>query len=96
MGERVARNLISSNILDFLQVSPDISIVEIPMPDFLVGKNLIELNLRHKYGVTIISIKNGKNEIIAPPDINYRFAKEDILFLIGKNKQLRKLRFTEE
>ncbi|MCJ7471847.1 MAG: TrkA family potassium uptake protein [Actinobacteria bacterium] len=96
MGERVARSLISSNIMDFLEVSPDVSIVEIPTPDFLVGKNLIELNLRHKYGVTIISIKNSKNEIIAPPDINYRFAKEDILFLIGENKQLRKLRFTEE
>jgi len=96
MGEKVARSLISSNILDFLEVSPDISIIEIPAPDFLVGKNLIELNLRHKYGVTIISIKNGKNEIIAPPDVSYRFAKDDILILIGKNKQLKKLRFTEE
>ena len=96
MGERVARSLISSNIIDFLAVSPDVSIIEIPAPDFVIGKNLIELNLRHRHGVTIISIKNGKNEIIAPPDINYRFAKEDILILIGENKQLRKLRLTEE
>jgi len=96
MGEKVARSLISSNILDFLEVSPDISIVEIPTPDFIVGKNLIELNLRRKYGVTIISIKNAKNEIIAPPDVNYRFEKDDILILIGANKQLRKLRFTKE
>ena len=96
MGERVARSLISSNILDFLAVSQDVSIIEIPAPDFVVGKNLIELNLRHKHGVTIISIKNAKNEIIAPPDINYRFSKDDILILIGENKQLRKLRLTEE
>lgn len=96
MGERVARSLISSNIMDFLEVSPDISIVETPTPDFLVGKNLIELNLRHKHGVTIISVKNAKDEIIAPPDVNYRFSKDDILFLIGKNTQLKKLRFTEE
>jgi len=82
--------------MDFLEVSPDVSIVEIPTPDFLVGKNLIELNLRHKYRVTIISIKNAKNEITAPPDVNYRFDKEDILYVIGENKQLRKLRFTEE
>jgi trk system potassium uptake protein len=96
MGEKVAKSLISSNILDFLEVSPDISIVEIPAPDFIVGKNLIELNLRHRYGVTIISIKNAKDEIIAPPDVDYRFSKDDILILIGENKQLKKLRFTED
>lgn len=96
MGERVARNLLSNNILDFLEVSPDISIVEVPAPDFIIGKNLIELNLRHKCGVTIISIKNEKNEIIAPPDLTYRFAKNDILIVIGENKQLKKLKFTEE
>jgi trk system potassium uptake protein TrkA len=96
MGERVARSLVSSNIIDFLEVSSDVSIIEIPAPEIVVGKNLIELNLRHKYGVTIISIKNSKNEIIAPPDVNYKFQKDDILTLIGENKLLRKLRFTED
>lgn len=96
MGEKVARSLISSNIIDFLEVSPEISIVEVPAPDFMVGKNLIELNLRHKCGVTIISIKNTKNEIISPPDLSYRFAKDDILIVIGENRQLKKSRFTEE
>ncbi|MFA5015719.1 MAG: TrkA C-terminal domain-containing protein, partial [Actinomycetota bacterium] len=96
MGERVARSLISSNIIDFLEVSPDVSIIEIPAPESIVGKNLIELNLRHKYGVTIISIKNSKNEIISPPSVNYVFQKDDILTLIGENKLLKKLRFTED
>jgi len=96
MGERVARNLVSSHIIDFLRVSPDVSIIEIPVPETMVGKNLIELNLRHRYGVTIISIKNSKNKIMSPPDINYKFQKDDVLTLIGENKLLRKLRFTED
>jgi len=96
MGERVARNLVSSNIIDFLRVSPDVSIIEIPVPETIVGKNLIELNLRHKYGVTIISIKNSKNKIMSPPDINYKFQKDDVLTLIGEDKLLKKLRFTED
>ncbi|MBU4313217.1 MAG: TrkA family potassium uptake protein [Actinobacteria bacterium] len=96
MGERVARNLVSPNVIDFLRVSPDVSIIEIPVPEMLVGKNLIELNLRHRYGVTIISIKNSKNKIMSPPDINYKFQKDDVLTLIGENKLLRKLRFTED
>jgi trk system potassium uptake protein TrkA len=96
MGERVARSLVSSNIIDFLEVSPDVSIIEIPAPETIVGKNLIELNLRHKYGVTIISIKTSKNEIMSPPNVNYIFQKDDILTLIGENKLLKKLRFTED
>jgi trk system potassium uptake protein len=96
MGERVAQSLVSSNIIDFLRVSPDVSIIEIPTPELMVGKNLIELSLRKKYGVTIISLKNKKNEIIAPPDINYKFQKDDVLTLIGDNKLLKKLRFTED
>lgn len=96
MGERVARSLVSSNIIDFLRVSPDVSIIEIPVPETIVGKNLIELNLRHRYGVTIISIKNSKNKIMSPPDTNYKFQKDDVLTLIGEDKLLRKLRFTED
>ncbi|MDP3011946.1 MAG: TrkA family potassium uptake protein [Candidatus Hydromicrobium sp.] len=96
MGERVARNLVSSHIIDFLRVSPDVSIIEIPVPEMLVGKNLIELNLRHRYGVTIISIKNSKNKIMSPPDINYKFQKDDVMTLIGEDKLLKKLRFTED
>ncbi len=96
MGERVARSLISSNIIDFLRVSPDVSIIEIPTPAVMVGKNLIELNLRHKYEVTIISIKNSKNKIMSPPDVRYKFQKDDVLTLIGEDKLLKKLRFTED
>jgi len=96
MGERVARSLVSPNVIDFLRVSLDVSIIEIPVPETIVGKNLIELNLRHRYGVTIISIKNSKNKIMSPPDINYKFQKDDVMTLIGEDKLLRKLRFTED
>lgn len=96
MGERVARSLISSNIIDFLEVSPEVSIIEIPTPAMLLGKSLSELNLRHKYGVTIISIKTGDSKILAPPGIDYRFCKDDILILVGTNKLLKKLKFIDE
>jgi len=95
MGERVAMSLTSSNMMDFLEVSPEVSIIEMKVPKMMIGKNLIELNLRNKHGVTIISIENNKNEIKAPPDVNYRFEEGDILTLIGGNKQLKKLRFID-
>ncbi len=95
MGERLARSLLSENIIDFLEVSPEISIIEMKVPNFLVGKDLIELNLRHKYGVTIISIKSGEKKIQAPPPVDYKFREGDIITLIGDNRKLKKLRFTE-
>lgn len=95
MGERVAKSLISANVLDYLDVGSDISIIEIITPKIMVGHNLIELNLRHKYGITIISIKNNRNEIKSPPDINYRFQPDDIVTLIGENRQFKKLGFVE-
>ncbi|MBC7334078.1 MAG: TrkA family potassium uptake protein [Actinobacteria bacterium] len=95
MGERIARIVSSPNIMDFLEVSPEISIIEMKTPTPMVGKNLIELNLRHRYGVTIISVKNGKGEIKSPPDVNYRFKEDDILTLIGENRKLRELHFID-
>ncbi|MDY0027587.1 MAG: TrkA C-terminal domain-containing protein, partial [Candidatus Humimicrobiaceae bacterium] len=96
MGERIARNLMSSNIIDFLRVGSNVSIIEIKTPEIMVGKSLMELNLRNKYGVTIISIKNKNNEIITPPDVNYKFKKDDVLTLIGEDNLLKKLHFTED
>jgi trk system potassium uptake protein TrkA len=95
MGERVAKSLISANVLDYLEVGSDISIIEIMTPKMMVGHNLIELNLRHKYGITIISVKNSRNEIKSPPDINNRFQTDDIVTLIGENRQFKKLGFIE-
>jgi len=95
MGERVAKNLISANVLDFLEIGPEISIIEIITPKIMIGQNLTELNLRYKFGITIIAVKNNKNEIKSPPDINYRFQPDDVVTLIGENRQLKKLGFTE-
>lgn len=95
MGERVAKSLISSNVLDFLEIGPEVSIIEVKTPKMMIGQNLIELNLRHKYGITIIAIKNNREEVKSPPDINYRFQPDDVVTLIGENKQMRKLGFIE-
>ncbi len=59
-GIRLAKNLLSSGFIDMLSLSKDVSIVEIDVKDEWFGKNLIELNLRKKYGFNIVAIKNGE------------------------------------
>ena len=95
MGERVGKILSSHNIIDFIELSSDITILELKTPALMAGKDLIELNLRKKYGVTIISIKNSDGVLKTPPDVNYKFKQDDILTLIGENKLLKKLRLME-
>jgi len=56
-GIRLAKNLVSSGFIDMISLSNDVSIVEIDVKDEWCGKNLIELNLRKKYGFNIVAIK---------------------------------------
>lgn len=58
-GIRLAKNLLSSGFIDMISLSKDVSMVEIDVKEEWLGKNLIELNLRKKYGFNIVAIKKG-------------------------------------
>ncbi len=59
-GIRLAKNLLSSGFIDMISLSKDVSMIEIDVKDEWAGKNLIELNLRRKYGFNIVAIKKGE------------------------------------
>ena len=59
-GIRLAKNLLSSGFIDMISLSKDVSMVEIDVKDEWIGKNLIELNLRKKYGINIVAVKKGE------------------------------------
>ena len=71
-GIRLARNLLSSGFIDMISLSKDVSMVEIEVKDEWIGKNLIELNLRKKYGFNIVAIKSGDN-------VNVNITPEQVL-----------------
>ena len=60
-GIRLAKNLLSSGFIDMISLSNEVSVVEIDVKDEWCGKNLIELNLRKKYGFNIVAVKKGEN-----------------------------------
>ncbi len=90
MGVRVANNLTSTNILDYIELAPDYSIVEITAPDFMVGKSLKEVDLRAKLGVNVVAIKSGK-DISVSPTADTIIKDGDILVAIGNNDKLKKI-----
>lgn len=91
MGQRIANNLVSTNILDYIELSPTHSIVEVLAPEKLVGKTLGQLNLRALYGINVIALKQDKHINVAP-GADTMINEGDILVVIGKRETIDKLK----
>lgn len=87
MGVRVAHNLCSSSILDYIELSPDFSIAEIASPKEWESRNLRELNLRATYGINVVAIKRS-NEIDVSPSPDEVIQPGDIIVAIGGTQEL--------
>lgn len=90
MGVKVAHNLVSSNILDFIELSPDYGILEITALEEWENKSLMQLKLTNKYGLNVMVIKKDK-EVIVPPGANDVIEKDDILVVIGSTESINKI-----
>lgn len=88
MGQRVAHHLMSPNIIDYIEISEDYSIIEMVANQLQIGKSLRQLDIRAKYGCNVMAIKrSGKMNITPNPDDLLK--KDDVLVVVGSNKELR-------
>lgn len=88
MGMRVAYGLVTPNILDVIEFSPDYSIIETVALECWEGKSLKDLNLSRQYGMTVIAIKTGEHINIVPSSetvINHG----DVVVILGSNNNLK-------
>jgi trk system potassium uptake protein TrkA len=91
MGERIAHNLISSNVLDYLEFAPDYSVVEIMASPNMIGKSLAELEFRSRFDVNVMAIKRGQH-LNMSPGASDKILENDTLIVMGKNENLDKVR----
>lgn len=96
MAIRVAHSLVMPNVIDYIELSKDFSIVELPAPKAFVGQTLKQLELRPRYGLTLIAIKRrpqaGGPEITnVAPTADERIAEGDTLSLLGSNERIAQL-----
>ncbi len=89
MGSRVAHNLVSSNILDYIELSEEYSIVETEAIKEWFNKSLKEIEIRRKHGINIVAIKRGENVNISPSADDV-IKENDILVALGSIKDLNK------
>lgn len=86
-ADRLAKSLSSPNVLDYIELSDDYGIIEVPAPASWQGKSLIELNVRAKLGVNILAIKR-EGGITVSPAADFRIAQDDVMVVLGDTKAL--------
>jgi len=96
MAIRIAHSLVMPNVIDYIELSRDFSIVEVPAPAAFVGRTLKELELRPRLGLTLIAIKRQSDDSGAvvtniAPAADETIRPGDILALLGSNERLNKL-----
>jgi trk system potassium uptake protein TrkA len=87
MGKRIAHNLVSSNVLDYLELSDKYSIVEIAVNEVIAGYAIAQLDIRAKYGINIVAIKRH-HDIIVSPQATEVIQNGDILIVIGSDTDI--------
>ncbi|MBO5736280.1 MAG: TrkA family potassium uptake protein [Clostridia bacterium] len=90
-GIRLAKNLLSSGFIDLISLSKDVSMIEINVKEEWLGKNLVELNLRKKYGFNIVAIKKGE-EVDVNINPEQPLEKDTTLIVIANTAKLAKLK----
>jgi trk system potassium uptake protein TrkA len=90
MAAKLAQSLASSSLLDFIELSSDYGIAEIVPPVAWVGKTIRELNVRAKYGVSVLSFKH-ENEMKVLPSADEKIAEGTTIIVLGTNEQIAKL-----
>ena len=90
MGVRMANLLSATNIVDYIELSPDYSIVEVAVPRSWIGKPLGELDIRNRHGINIIAIKTGEQLNVSPTG-STELNEGDIVVVVGDTNTINQL-----
>lgn len=89
-AEKLATKYSSNHIFDYIEVSDKIAIYEIPVVDSWVHKTIVELDIRKKFRINILAVKNGDN-VRSLPGADYEFNTNDHLIVLGEQNDVEKI-----
>ena len=90
MGERLAHNLISAGVMDYIELSSEISVMSLSIPTEFVGKNLIESDLRRRYDVNVVAIKRDGRTMVNPKAQEV-FQPGDEIIVLGTHEGVKRM-----
>ena len=91
MGRKLAQNLASSSVVDYIALSEGCGISELKTPKNWIGKNLRDLNVRAKYGVTVVALRKADGDMTVFLGPDYALQEQDVLVLLGANEDLNRV-----
>lgn len=93
IASKVAKSLISPNVLDYLPLSDDYMIFEMAPPNSFLGKTIAELQLRGKYHIEVIAIRDViSDQIHMVPQANFVIKDGEVLIVVGKERDIQKIK----
>jgi len=90
MAEKIAVRFTATNVFDYIDLTEDYAIYEVPVLYTWIGKTISEINIRRKYKINIIAVKEG-GELNILPGPDYCFTERDHVVLIGSAENVQKL-----
>ena len=90
MGARVAHHLVSAKVIDYIELSSEYGIIEMQVPEGLVGITMGKADLRARFGVTVLAIRRDA-EIIVSPGADHVFEAQDIMVVLGGTEDIARL-----
>ena len=87
MAQRVAYNLASTNVMDYIELSDEFSIAELVIPRAFINKTLVESNIRAKYNINVVAIKRGEHLIVSPLPSEVMH-ENDVVVVVGDNENI--------
>lgn len=91
MGEKLADMLVRKNVVDYFELHGEYAMAEVNVPKKWVGKTLMELDVRRKYNLTVVSVCNKDGAFILPPVPTEPFDKDDVVSVVGKIDDIDKI-----
>lgn len=93
MALRISRSLSNPNMLDFIPLADEFDLVQLGPPNEFIGKSLRDLDLRAKYNVHIIAIKQliPESFVLVPP-ADFVIKDSDILVMLGKSQDIKRIK----
>jgi trk system potassium uptake protein TrkA len=92
LGRRMAQRIARQDLAEFIPIAVGHGVIEMPAPQWMVGKTLLQLELRKTFNVSVISVRSAAGEVTVVPKAGREIREGDSLVLVGTDEDLAKVR----
>ena len=89
MAEKVAVRFSSNHLVDFFEISNNIAVYEIFVPDNWCGKSIMNINVRAKYNINILAIRDDEGKLVSNPSPDYVFGRKERMIVLSDSQNIK-------